>query len=227
MNLAPNGHAPIEVSPRRHALAVLDTMVNLHARREEGKGIASASELTRLRSALREQLVTANKALARELGEKESYLLLFPLVVHLDEIVQHLAPDTRGDGWPLLQKDLFDTEKGGQLFYNALDELLDDPRANPVLFEMYAFCLQLGFRGRLADNDEAIQAYLDRIYQRLVPAPNTEGAEPPPPLTWKRAPISPLWYYALALMLIAAGWVAVGALSPEREQALRPSVSSR
>jgi type IV/VI secretion system ImpK/VasF family protein len=206
--------------PRHQVSPILDTMVNLAARRAEARSVSgSPSELGRLRTALRDQLVTAKRELSKELGERDSYLLLFPLVVHLDEMVQLLFAETRGDTWVLLQKDLFDTEKGGQLFYKALDELLGNEQVNPLVYEMYAFCLDLGFRGKLLGDDEGIASYAARIREKLLPPPERPVAAPEE-ARWQRPPVSPRWYYLAALVVVGLGWYVMAQFAKEQEQSL-------
>lgn len=192
---------------------ILETMVDLAQRRLEAGPVVTPSEVTALREALRDRLVRARRELGHSMTERDSYLLLFPLVVHLDELVQAMVPDDSQAQWELLQRDLFDTEKGGELFYKALDELLETEQANPLVYEIYAFCLNLGFRGRYIGNEEKVAEYSTALAARL-PDPPADADEEASKEASKddgrfRRATSPLWYYAAAFGLVAGAWVAI------------------
>jgi type VI secretion system protein ImpK len=46
---------------------------------------------------------------------------------------------------------------GGEEFYNHLEKLRAQPEAHAAALELFAFCLALGFKGRLAGTDELAQ----------------------------------------------------------------------
>lgn len=205
-------------NPRDAVRGILETMVSLARRRIEVGPPMTDTELMRIRTELRDQLIRARKRLGKIWTERDSYLLLFPLVVHLDEIVQMLVPEGRGGGWTLLQKELFDTEKGGQLFYEALDELLETEQANPFVYEVYAFCLSLGFRGKYLGLEAEVDGYKESLSERLAtPAElQPEINAGPEVATTVRSVRSQLWYYAFAILLIIAGYVGLGELAEQQ-----------
>ncbi|RME71447.1 MAG: hypothetical protein D6776_10200 [Planctomycetota bacterium] len=158
-------------------------------------------QLVRLRSELRARLERLRTALAEQLTEREIYLALFPIVLYLDEQVQRRL---LGDGqtpWPPLQKELYQIDEGGEMFYQVLDDLLRKPSTLPFIYELYYFCLSDGFRGRYADNPSKINEYKTRLADR-IPRPRPE--RPPAP-----APVQPVWYERVPLRHYAAAALVV------------------
>lgn len=184
-------------------LPIMQTMVTLSRRRVEPGPPITPDELSRLRSDVRTRLVAARETLAKTLTERDGYLVLFPVVVTLDELVQTLVPDGREGSWPLLQRELFDTDKGGELFYATLDEILETTLGATVVYEIYAFCLRLGFRGRLLGDEAAADEVMERLGRKLAaePLPRPTLAEPEEVPRLRRVS-SGLWYYVAAAGLI-------------------------
>lgn len=206
-------------------LPILRTMVTLARRRTEPGPPVLPDELQRLRMEVRAQLVAAREGLEKSMSERDAYLVLFPVVVHLDELVQTLLQDNQRGVWPLLQRDLFDTDRGGELFYATLDEILEGT-ALPIVVEVYAFCLRLGFRGKLLGDEEGAAAVIQRVSARLAddiePSRMTEPEEVP---RLQRAR-SALWYYLGAAIIIALLWYGLTWMAEKDRERLarRPDV---
>ncbi|MCK5798642.1 MAG: DotU family type IV/VI secretion system protein [Deltaproteobacteria bacterium] len=168
--------------------------------------ILSPQKLKHLNEQLKEELRRSRELLIAEVSEHDAYSILFPLVVTLDEIVLlRYAQADMGD-WPALQKDLFQVDQGGEVFYTLLDEALEVSHYPTLCYEVFFFCLRVGFRGRYSGNEDRISAYLDRLGQRLVSDDGEVGSD----ALLDRSPAmirpshSPLWYYsAVAIVLLA------------------------
>ncbi len=132
-------------------------------------------------AALRERLTTSlahlQDELQQQLSERQTYQVLFPIIVFFDEAIQvRLSEDVE---WKLLQKEFFDIHRGGAVFFESLDELIQED-APVQVFQSYYFCLKLGFQGRHAGDQRTLDSYLEKIKQRLpLPAdrevPHTSG----------------------------------------------------
>src|SRR5437773_2260747 len=72
------------------------------------KGYVATDDLVEVRAKIRSKLDVLKASLAEQLTEREGYLVLFPLVVLFDELVQNrfLAGGQAGS-WPSLQQELF------------------------------------------------------------------------------------------------------------------------
>jgi type IV/VI secretion system ImpK/VasF family protein len=142
------------------------------------------------------------------------------LVLYLDEHVmaELTVPDRLS--WPLLQERALPTEDGGDVFYDRLDKLLRPPAAPSMLLEVYAYCLDAGFRGRYDDSDDRDKARIAQ-YRRDIAAvlapvaatsapPGAAGAGSPKlPASGRPAAV----YYAVTALIVVAICVAPMLLS--------------
>lgn len=177
----------------------------------------SAGELRPLRVELRKQLLALKNELTTRLTERESYLTLFALVVHLDEVVRTSFPEADHATWPLLQKELFDTERGGELFYQSLAELLDAQKLAPVVYQIYYLCLSLGFRGKYAQEPERRAQVMKKLRDWLVASVPVEGDVDADPLDAPPARVPRLrsraWPYAAAATVIVTVYLLLSSLA--------------
>ncbi len=179
-----------------------------------GQKVAQAAELRALRGELRERLLQLKQALTPAMSEREAYLSLFALVVHIDEIVRTRFPEADYATWPLLQKELFDTDRGGELFYQCIVELGESQKLSSVVHQVYYFCLSLGFRGKYAQEPERRNQVMQQLRERLVASAPTgldaaidlEGERPGPAARVPRVR-SALWPYGAAVSLVVAVFV--------------------
>jgi type IV/VI secretion system ImpK/VasF family protein len=145
-----------------------------------GDKAASTAELRPLRADLRAQLVALKAELTSRLDEREAYLMLFAVVVHLDELVRTGFPEADHTTWPLLQQELFETDRGGELFYQSIVELLDSRTITPPVAQVYYFCLSLGFRGKYAQEPDKREQLIKHLRDWLAASvpPLADGAAP-------------------------------------------------
>jgi len=130
--------------------------------------------LDRLRTELRLLLEELRAKLARFLTEKECGMVLFPLVIHLDELVMQRLGSYPQVEWPLLQQDLFNINDGGSQFYQFTEERLHKTDTPPVVYEVLYYCLSDGFVGKYALDVTKIDKYRVELTERL------QIPEPPP-----------------------------------------------
>ena len=78
---------------------------------------------------------------------------LFAVCVWADEQIMNAEWDGVSDVWSntLLQKEFFNTNLGGELFYEKLDALFGDTM---IAHDVYALCLAQGFKGKYVFNLE-------------------------------------------------------------------------
>ena len=106
----------------------------------------------------------------------------------------------------MLQQLFYETDQGGELFFEALDEDLTTDHPSAV-YETYYFCLNLGFRGKYADNESRIKIYRHNLEERFAKPEEETRQELAPavePKLFKR--YSYLWYYAVAILGNAICW---------------------
>ena len=117
-------------------------------------------------SSLREKLSLLKNELGSELNDRELYLVLFPLVVHIDEKV-NANLSFRSSGLPPLQKELYGKENGGELFYQLTEDLLTKPLINNLIYEVFYFCLSNGFKGKYIQDEMSIESYKSRLASKI------------------------------------------------------------
>jgi type IV/VI secretion system ImpK/VasF family protein len=161
------------------------------------KAYVETDDLFEVRAKLRSQLDVVKAALAVHLTEREAFLVLFPLVVFFDELVQNRFVSGGGGGtWPLLQTELFQVDNGGEAFYDTLDDLLRKPDTLPFVYEIFYLCLSNGFRGRYADNQAKVTEYKQKLADK-IPTPTLPGGGVAASHSTSAFATSPAWRYAV------------------------------
>jgi type IV/VI secretion system ImpK/VasF family protein len=163
-----------------------------------------SEEIVKVRADVRVQLDFLRVQLAETLSEREAYLVLFPIVIYFDELVQYKYLPA-GQTWPPLQKELYQIDNGGVLFYETLDDILRKPQTLPLVYEVFYFCMSHGFRGRYNDDPVKILEYKTKLLDKI----STKDVEPS--LEYSTAPVSAgsiknAWFYyagSVGVILVA------------------------
>lgn len=134
---------------------------------EEGTVEEKGDEIVKARTDIRTQLDFLQAQLSEEFTERDSYFVLFPIVALFDELVQTRFLDVSQISWPPLQKELFQIDDAGEVFYETLEEILRKPQTLPFVYEIYYFCLNHGFKGRYNDNPLKISEYLKKLRNKI------------------------------------------------------------
>ena len=177
--------------------------------REAGSPAALETiDLVDLRAKLRVRLEYLRAQITGRHSERDAYFALFPLVAYYDERVKALILDLNHLQWPPIQQELYQVADAGDLFYESLDSLLGKPETLPLVYEMYYFCLQDGFRGRYGANPEKLDEYRQRLRERIRAA-DVDALPVQKPTRPRRVPLrlpNSLYYGAagLALLLVYA-----------------------
>ncbi len=158
-------------------------------------GSYESGDLVKARSQIRDGFNRLRVSLLGYLSEQESYQILFPLVVYFDEQVQAKFFKEKHLAWPLLQKELYEVDNGGELFYDSLDSLLRKPQTSQFIFEVNYFCLKHGFQGKHVDDPVRIKKYMDKL-EKKIPIRPMEGTSIFPEETGAMKYFaSPFWLY--------------------------------
>jgi cell division protein FtsN/type VI protein secretion system component VasF len=175
------------------------------AREEEvGPGEIDHQELVRVRAEIRTQLDFLRMKLAEQLTERDCYLVLFPIVAFFDEYVQTTYLGENQLDWPPLQRELFQIDDAGEIFYDTVDDILRKPQTIPFIYEVYYFCLNKGFLGRHIGDPVKINEYLKRLREK-IPVVDLADFQAVPEDTGRIRPIgSSIWYYAASVLAVIA-----------------------
>jgi type IV/VI secretion system ImpK/VasF family protein len=166
---------------------------------EGGDKSPTTEDLIHIRAELRNQLDFLKAVLAEHYSEKDTYLVLFAVVAQIDELIQNNYLHAMNTSWPLLQRELFQIENAGEVFFEILDDILPKPQTSLFLYQVYLFCIRYGFRGRYENNQVKISEYIKKLQSKLgqeeIVRPPVESEETLRPRRWS----SPYWYYAIII----------------------------
>lgn len=157
-------------SPGDDALAAEEAAMEedrLNAMVDEEVPSVNFSDLVAVRADIRTQLDFLKATLTEQYSERDTYLILFPIVAQIDEMILGHFLRNMQTGWPALQKELFQIDNAGEVFFEILDDILLKPQTALFIFEVYYFCLSYGFRGRYQDNPVKIKEYMKNLYLKL------------------------------------------------------------
>lgn len=130
--------------------------------------------LTSVREQINHLVEQLKISFEQELDTHFSSLLLFAIVAYIDEDVQRHILETGQGNWAPLQKDYYGAYNAGELFYETVDKILDDPKIPSIVLEVYYFVLKKGFQGKYRDSKTHIQKYLDILKDAIpVTTPKT------------------------------------------------------
>ena len=127
---------------------------------------ARSSDIAPVRMQIRERLTWLRSELDDDLSAREAFQVLFPLVIHVDELTA-VALGARASDWRKLQLEFFEIDDGGELFFLRADELLGQDDVHPLVFEVYYFCLSDGFVGRYGASPSKLDDYKSRLASRI------------------------------------------------------------
>lgn len=167
------------------------------------RAFAGTDDLVDVRGAVRAKLDLLKANLTRTLTERESYLVLFPIVVYCDEVIQNRLLSGPEMVWPPLQKELFKIDNGGEVFYDTLDDLLRKPETLPFIYEVFYYCLAAGFTGKHANNLAKINEYKSKLEAKIpvaLPPKPQEAAEAEDVVSLETLPV---WSWVGAAVFLA------------------------
>ncbi len=169
----------------------------------------SAVVRSRLREELLGKLSQLKTGLRGQLSEKEVGMVLLPLVIHIDELVMRWLSHEEQTQWVLLQRELFDLQNGGEVFYEFITERLNMPDTPALLFDVLYFCLSDGFSGKFDDEPERIEPYKRMLLEKIPlpalppPAPKRRRGRDDPDPKVVAPPARARWFYLGALLAVA------------------------
>ena len=112
-------------------------------------------------------------SLEQSLDKLYASQILFAVVAFFDEEIQrHLSEKGQGN-WVPLQKDLYGAYNAGNLYYETIDKVIDDPLVPEIVYKVFYFILKKGFLGKYRDSKTHINKYLEILKSKISVAPPT------------------------------------------------------
>ncbi|WP_235602904.1 DotU family type IV/VI secretion system protein [Piscirickettsia litoralis] len=121
--------------------------------------------LVSARHSIRKASKKLKESLDAKFNSRISYLIHFPVLAYCDEIVNS-ANQHKDVQWPLLQQEFYNTTNGGEDFFVALDDALQQAYT-PAVYEVFFFLLKSGFKGQLIDNEAKRDDYIEQLEANL------------------------------------------------------------
>ncbi|MDD9939856.1 MAG: DotU family type IV/VI secretion system protein [Myxococcales bacterium] len=185
----------------------------------------------KLRATLRKLLDGLKGKLSEVLNEREVYYTLFPIVIFCDELLYDVTEGAKRFGpirdemqrdveederlqWVPLQRELYEIENGGEVFYALIDSLVRKEDTEPLVFQVFYYCLNDGFQGIHLNDPHIREEYKSKLAARIP----VEKPEAPGPLKLSgdsaiRLVNFPVRYYVLAVASVIVVFVALRFLS--------------
>lgn len=166
-----------------------------------------APDAATFRAHIRGLITAANQeALAAGYDRHLVKLAVHALIAFLDESVLN-SPQPMFADWSRqpLQEEVFGEHRAGETFFENLRDLLarDDSQDLADVLEVYALCLELGFRGRYSGGDAGELHYLKESARQKIERVRGRGALSPlwaPPADETVAPAHDPWVPRLGVV---------------------------
>ena len=139
----------------------------------------------------------------KEYLEKQfASLALFPLVAYLDEDMQRYLIGSKQMNWLPFQKDFYGAYNAGDLFYETIDKLIENPQTPSIVLQMFYFFLKKGFLGKYRDSKVHIARYLEILRERIPVAtpPESQITTATDSITTQRKPRIKKWHYYVGVV---------------------------
>jgi type IV/VI secretion system ImpK/VasF family protein len=139
----------------------------------------AGADIPLLRKQVRSALESLKRELDASLALRDAFYVLYPLVIYADELMANVTNDRSRD-WESLHAEWFESDDGGELFYDRLEPLLTRAETHPLVYQVYYFCLQSGFVGRVEDAGQRAKL-MERVAEKIPIAAAAQISSVPPP----------------------------------------------
>jgi len=124
--------------------------------------------ITAARENINQHIERLRISLELTLEKNSASHILFALVAYFDEEIQrHLLEKGQGN-WVPLQKDFYGAYNAGNLYYETIDKIIEDPQVPEIVFKVFYFILKKGFFGKYRDSKTHINKYLDILKEKIA-----------------------------------------------------------
>lgn len=140
------------------------------------KSIVNLDTMTNARENINRQLEQLKVSLEQSLDKNFASLALFAIVAYVDEEMHQEILNTKQANWNPLQKDFYGSYNAGELFYETIDKIIDDPQVPAIVLMVFYFILKKGFQGKYRDSKAHINKYIE-ILKDKIPVALPEQSE--------------------------------------------------
>jgi hypothetical protein len=169
---------------------------------------------------INELKLTLERALGSH-GDKEgpAERCLAALLIQYDEReLSYLGSAQPAQGLPLFQTMFCGYYDGGERYYRYLEDALRAQDTNPLVLEVFLFCLRSGFCGQfLLPEHPARLAFSRELCQRVLGKVTPNTSEPKAPVRCIRGQRFPFQYYLVAATVVLGLWLGLRSLAADHE----------
>jgi len=155
--------------------------------------------LTGARENINRQIDQLRVSLEQSLEKPHASQILFAIVAYFDEEIQRYLSEKGQGNWVPLQKDLYGAYNAGNLYYETIDKIIEDPNVPEIVFRVFYFILKKGFLGKYRDSKTHIKKYMEILKEKIsVTTPTHLQKELKPSPFQTRQKVKPWHYYTSA-----------------------------
>jgi type IV/VI secretion system ImpK/VasF family protein len=195
-------------APRDPLLARATELARDSAFREQHPG---GADIVEMRNIIRNRMTWLKGKFDEVFRGHESNQALFPIVVYVDELVK-LSTSGASNRWEPLQSLIYNVDNGGELFFTILEERLEQQETNPLVLEIFYYCLAAGFTGAYQRDSKKLESFQSRLAGRFLPPPAGENDPVEAPHDVKIVTF-PWEFYALAFAVVLAVYLVLSWLA--------------
>lgn len=140
------------------------------------KNVMNLDTITNTRENINRQLEQLKVSLEQSLDKNFASLVLFSIVAFVDEEMHRQVLETKQGNWIPLQKDFYGAYNAGELFYETIDKIIDDPQVPSIVPMVFYFILKKGFQGKYRDSKAHINKYIE-ILKDKIPTESPEKSQ--------------------------------------------------
>lgn len=112
---------------------------------------------------LQKALETCQQQLANLMSAPKAELVSILLAIYTDEDILTSGLYPRQHVWPKLQSAYLGHKEGGIVFFELLDNTLNQPGTTPLILEVFYYCLRQGFKGRYHQDPARLKYYTSTL----------------------------------------------------------------
>lgn len=131
------------------------------------KKAISLDVITSARENINQHIEQLRLSLEQSLDTNFVSLILFATVAYIDEEIQRCLLEKGQANWVPLQKDFYGAYNAGNLYFETIDKIIEDPQTPVIVFKVFYFFLKKGFLGKYRDSKTHIAKYLDILKEKI------------------------------------------------------------
>lgn len=131
------------------------------------KKAISLDTMTEARENITRHVDQLRISLEQVLDKQSASQILFAIVAYFDEEIQRFLVEKGQGNWVPLQKDLYGAYNAGNLYYETIDKIIEDPLVPEIVYRVFYFILKKGFLGKYRDAKTHVKKYIEILKGKI------------------------------------------------------------